>query len=187
MNSFKEHCGVEDFWKPSHNVHEMWQLGWGGDNGDDPMVCLRCGETTHTISQCMRYKTRRCKYHSNGYCALSMTGFGSNHCLFAHGALELREPWLKRCVRVHIDEVSKKVTLLGCQKTGHVYRHCPDTDAGVNPAEEPRQCSPRDRLQTFRSVRFGKLDAGSGHGSWRTSPLLSPHPTASDDINKNKS
>lgn len=123
----EHHPNVKDFWKPSQKIVELWKNEireeYLGENGDDPIICLRCGEKTHTIRQCMRYKTILCKYHLNGYCSLSGRG-GTNHCMFAHGQKEIRYPRRKKCVRVTIDSEIKKVTILGCGQLGHTYNQC---------------------------------------------------------------
>jgi hypothetical protein len=144
----EHHPNVENFWKPSGKIYNLWKNEtleeFLGENGDDPMICLRCGERTHTLRQCMRYKTELCKYHMNGYCLLTGVG-GTNNCLFAHGMSEFRRPRQKKCVKVFIDSTTKKVTLLGCGKYGHTYKQC-----SLN--LEPKTC-PAERVDKFDETR----------------------------------
>lgn len=86
------------------------------------VMCFRCAEIGHTTNECITYKIKLCKHYMNGWCAMDDS---RKHCTYAHGVSEMRQPWLKKCVRV----VSKKygdARVSGCGQVGHAYSECPD-------------------------------------------------------------
>ena len=81
------------------------------------ITCFRCGEYGHYRGECYTFKTQLCKDFKAGVCANS-----DEACLFAHGARDLRQPWLPKCVRV-VKE-GGRVDVLGCGQM-HMFRACP--------------------------------------------------------------
>ena len=80
-------------------------------------MCFRCGEPGHLRYQCLSYKVRLCWNHTQtGHCP-------NEHCNFAHGVEELRQPWKMRCVRVVKQE--GQLLCIGCNSTEHTFRKCP--------------------------------------------------------------
>lgn len=78
------------------------------------ITCFRCGERGHKKQECRTWKTKMCRNES---CSRSI------HCPFAHTAVELRTPWIARCIRV-VREAGVLKTI-GCGEIGHTYRDCP--------------------------------------------------------------
>ena len=78
------------------------------------ITCFRCGEKGHKKGECRTYRTKMCRQPTN--CS-------DPHCPFAHTHLQLRTPWIARCIRI----VRKDGQLMhiGCGRTGHTYRECP--------------------------------------------------------------
>jgi hypothetical protein len=80
------------------------------------ITCFRCGEQGHYKSECFHWRTRLCWHFANATCC-------DPNCSFAHGAEEMRTPWMPRCVR--IVKRDGALTCLGCKMYGHTYKHCP--------------------------------------------------------------
>ena len=80
------------------------------------ITCFRCGEQGHYKSESFHWKTRQCWHYQNSTCR-------DLNCSFAHGALELRTPWMPRCVR--IVKKDGQLVCLGCKEYGHTFKYCP--------------------------------------------------------------
>lgn len=80
------------------------------------ITCFRCGEQGHYKSECFHWKTRMCWHYLNSTCK-------DPNCSFAHGQIQLRTPWLPRCVR--IIKKDGQLCMLGCKAYGHTFRCCP--------------------------------------------------------------
>ena len=81
------------------------------------LTCFRCGGSHHYKSECGNFRTRICLAWQVGRCR-------ELYCPFAHGASELRSPWLPVCIRV-LRTADGKIRRYGCGRQGHTYRTCP--------------------------------------------------------------
>lgn len=82
------------------------------------ITCFRCGECGHYRAECYTFKTQLCSRFALGECPLH-----AHACPMAHGAEELRRPWMPKCVRVIKSD--GRVDVLGCGGLGHTFRACP--------------------------------------------------------------
>ena len=93
-------------------------------------TCFRCGEKGHKKQECRTWKTKLC---TNPVCTL---GIG---CAFAHGDVELRQPWLAKCVRVIRTEGHMQV--IGCGTVGRTFRECCQNDHNDHTSTKKNQWS----------------------------------------------
>ena len=77
-------------------------------------TCFRCGQRGHKKQECRTWKTKRC---TNPICTLG------DACAFAHTDIELRQPWVSKCVRV-IRSSDGHMQVIGCGSIGHTFREC---------------------------------------------------------------
>lgn len=77
------------------------------------VTCFRCGETGHYRAECHMFRVNMC----------SVPNCRDENCLCAHSRVEMRKPWLHKCVRVV--KQSNNIQILGCGEIGHTYQACP--------------------------------------------------------------
>lgn len=114
--------------------------------GSRRITCFRCGEFGHYRGECRSFKVQLCMRHRLGDCSVV-------NCPFAHGAAELRKPWLPKCVRVV--KTGGWVEVLGCGEVGHTFRDCPH-----RPADDPRcphGVSQNQSVDTSQTASVSKL------------------------------
>ena len=101
------------------------------------VTCFRCGEKGHKKGECRTYRTKMCRQPSD--CK-------DPNCPFAHTAMQLRTPWVARCIRViRADGQLKRI---GCGRTGHTFRECPFQITTPLRVGDPRQapfCQPVEK------------------------------------------
>lgn len=77
------------------------------------VTCFRCGEFGHRRNECRLFRVNLCPH---------IEVCDDPLCTFAHDDVELRKPWLPRCVRVIKTDYG--IEILGCGQIGHTYHQC---------------------------------------------------------------
>ena len=59
------------------------------------LTCFKCGGPHHFKSECSTWRTRLCNKWKHGKC-------DEQFCAFAHGTMQLRQPWRLICINTRI-------------------------------------------------------------------------------------